>query len=85
VAEWARPVQLLLTDVIMPDMNGKALARALREIHPRVKTLYCSGYAEDVISHRGVLESGVECLEKPFSTRALLDRVRQVLDSDSQK
>jgi len=85
VAEWARPVQLLLTDVIMPDMNGKALAHALREIHPGIKTLYCSGYAEDVISHRGVLEPGLECLEKPFSTRALLDRVRQVLDSEPQK
>ncbi len=82
-AEWSRPIELLLTDVIMPDMNGKSLAQALRKLHPGLKTLYCSGYPEDVISHRGVLEAGVEFLEKPFSTRELLNRVRQILSADS--
>ena len=83
--ECSRPIQLLLTDVIMPDMNGKVLAQSLRESHPGIKTLFCSGYAEDVISHRGVLEPGVEFLEKPFTTRELLDRVRQVLDGNGER
>jgi two-component system cell cycle sensor histidine kinase/response regulator CckA len=80
-----RPIELLVTDVVMPDMNGKAVARTLRASHPRLKTLYCSGYAEDVISHHGILETGVEFLQKPFSRRALLDRVRQVLDADARE
>ena len=74
------PIHLLVTDVVMPDMNGKKLAETLSGRCPDMKVLYISGYAADVISHRGVLDEGVEFLEKPFSRKELLQRMRQVLE-----
>jgi two-component system, cell cycle sensor histidine kinase and response regulator CckA len=73
------PIQLLLTDVVMPGMNGRALAEALVAERPGLKVIYMSGYTDDVIAHSGVLETGVLLLEKPFSALALLGRVRQAL------
>ncbi|MFH1747621.1 MAG: response regulator [Planctomycetota bacterium] len=73
-------IDLLLTDVIMPNMNGRQLSDLLGHAHPNLKTLYISGYTADVIAHHGVLDDGIEFLEKPFSRSALLRRVRQVLD-----
>jgi two-component system cell cycle sensor histidine kinase/response regulator CckA len=73
------PIQLLLTDVVMPGLNGRALAEALMAEHPGLKVIYMSGYTDDVIAHSGVLETGVILLEKPFSALALLGRVRQAL------
>jgi CheY-like chemotaxis protein len=70
---------LLLTDVVMPRMNGAELAGRLREISPRVKVLYMSGYAETAIAHQGRLEEGVDLLEKPFDPNTLLERVRRAL------
>jgi two-component system, cell cycle sensor histidine kinase and response regulator CckA len=73
-------IHLLLTDVIMPGMNGRKLADILRARRPDLKTLFMSGYTSNVIAHHGVLEADVEFLEKPFSRQSLLQRVREVLD-----
>jgi CheY-like chemotaxis protein len=72
---------LLLTDVIMPGMNGRQLAEELRRNRPRLRVLYMSGYAQDVISKAGVLDTGIEFLKKPFSQSRLQERVRKVLDA----
>ncbi len=79
-ARHVGPIHLLVTDVIMPDMNGRRLAEALVERRNGVRTLYISGYPANVIAQHGVLEEGVEFLEKPFSRQRLLQRVRAVLD-----
>jgi two-component system cell cycle sensor histidine kinase/response regulator CckA len=73
-------IELLVTDVIMPEMDGRALSQALTARIPSLKTLFCSGYTADVISHHGVLDPRAEFLEKPFTRRQLLDRVRRILD-----
>ena len=74
-------IHLLLTDVIMPGMNGRELAQRISEIRPNVKVLYMSGYTENVIGHNGTLEAGVRLLQKPFNLRDLKSRVREVLDA----
>jgi len=75
------PVDLLLTDVVMPGMNGKQLAETLRIKRPGIKVLFMSGYAHDVLSTQGMLEPGIAMIHKPFRTVALARQVRQVLDS----
>jgi PAS domain S-box-containing protein len=74
-------IHLLLTDVIMPGMNGRELAQRISEIRPNVKVLYMSGYTENVIGTNGTLDVGVRLLQKPFSLRDLKSKVREVLDS----
>jgi signal transduction histidine kinase/DNA-binding NarL/FixJ family response regulator len=74
-------IHLLLTDVIMPGLNGREVAQRISEIRPNVKVLYMSGYTENVIGHNGMLDAGVRLLQKPFNLRDLKDRVREVLDS----
>jgi PAS domain S-box-containing protein len=74
-------IHLLLTDVIMPGMNGRELAQRISEIRPNVKVLYMSGYTENVIGHNGTLDAGVRLLQKPFNLRDLKSKVREVLDS----
>ncbi|MBZ0264543.1 PAS domain-containing protein [bacterium] len=74
-------VDLLITDVIMPSMNGKELAAKISEIIPGLKAIYMSGYTANVIAHRGVLEEGVNFLQKPFRAVELEKKVREVLDS----
>jgi len=71
---------LMLTDVIMPDMNGKALYEAVTRLLPDIRVLYMSGYTDNVISHHGVLDEGVDFLQKPFSVQELCLKVRKVLD-----
>jgi two-component system cell cycle sensor histidine kinase/response regulator CckA len=73
-------LHLLLTDVMMPGLDGHAVAGALRRDRPELRVLYVSGHAEEVIVKRGVLEAGIEFLAKPFTPSGLLARVRQVLD-----
>jgi two-component system, cell cycle sensor histidine kinase and response regulator CckA len=74
-------IHLLLTDVIMPGMNGRELAQRISEIRPNVKVLYMSGYTENVIGSNGTLDAGVRLLQKPFTLRDLKSKVREVLDS----
>ena len=74
-------IHLLLTDVIMPGMNGRELAQRISEIRPNVKVLYMSGYTENVIGRNGTLDEGVRLLQKPFTLRDLKSKVREVLDS----
>jgi two-component system cell cycle sensor histidine kinase/response regulator CckA len=79
LARDPRPVHLLLTDVIMPKMSGRELAGRFRLLLPDVRVLYMTGYASDAIVHHGVLEPGVEMLQKPYTPLALIRRVQEVL------
>jgi PAS domain S-box-containing protein len=74
------PVHMLVTDVVMPGMNGRTLAERLLEDVPNLKCLFMSGYTDSVMGMGGVLEEDVHFLQKPFSPRALADKVRQVLE-----
>lgn len=73
-------IRLLITDVVMPGMNGKDLAKKITSVNPSLKCLFASGYTADVIAHHGVLEPGVNFIHKPFSVKALASKVRDVLD-----
>ncbi len=79
-AEHPGEIQLLITDVVMPEMNGSDLAQHLLALYPGMKRLFMSGYAADVEANRGVLESGLHFIPKPFSQEALTRRVRETLD-----
>jgi two-component system cell cycle sensor histidine kinase/response regulator CckA len=74
-------IDLTLTDVVMPGMNGRELTEKLLERYPGMKVLYMSGYTDDAIIHHGVLEEGVPFIQKPFSSRDIARKVREVLDS----
>ena len=76
------PIHLLVTDVVMPVMNGRALADRLSSITPGMKVLYMSGYTDNAIVHHGVLDADAEFIAKPFSQNELLAKVRAVLDSE---
>jgi CheY-like chemotaxis protein len=76
-------LHLILTDVIMPEMNGRELADALLASRPRLRRLFMSGYTADVIAKRGVLDEGIDFLEKPFSRQGLAAKLREVLDADA--
>ena len=80
VRGFADTVHLLLTDVIMPGMNGKELAESVTTLRPGIRVLYASGYTANVIVHHGVLTPGVEFIAKPFAASALATRVRDLLD-----
>ncbi len=73
-------IDLLITDVIMPGMNGRELQEKLQEKLPGLKALFMSGYTENVIAHHGVLDEGTEFIQKPFSIVSLTQKVREVLD-----
>jgi two-component system, cell cycle sensor histidine kinase and response regulator CckA len=78
---YTETIHLLISDVVMPDMNGKELAEQLKLIHPELKCLFMSGYTADVIARKGLLEEGVNFVSKPFSIDDLALKVREILDS----
>ena len=79
--QYAGPIHLLLTDVVMPGINGRVLAERLAPRRPAMKVLYMSGYTDSFIAGHGVLEDGTHLLHKPFTEEALTRKVRQVLDA----
>jgi len=74
-------IDLLLTDVVMPQMGGRRLAEHMKVSHPRTRVLYMSGYTDDAILRHGVLEETSAFMEKPFSPEVLARKVREVLDA----
>jgi PAS domain S-box-containing protein len=80
-----RPIDLLVTDVIMPGMNGRALADRLLAKQPKLKVLYISGYTDSFIAGHGVLEEGTFLLHKPFTEEVLVRKVRDVLDGRTRR
>jgi len=78
--EPKKPIHLILTDVVMPGMNGRQLIESLKEVRQDFKVLYMSGYTDNAIVHHGVLEMGVDFIRKPFTFEGLAKKVREVLD-----
>ena len=74
------PIHLLLTDVVMPQLNGRELAEQLQALRPGIKLIYMTGYTEDAVVRHGVSTAGVVCLQKPFLPDTLARKVREVLD-----
>jgi CheY-like chemotaxis protein len=77
---YTKPIDLLVTDVVMPGMSGRELAKKLTQVRPGLKVLYTSGYTDNAIVHHGVLDPGTAFIQKPFSASALAVKVREVLD-----
>jgi len=80
--EHKGPIDLLITDVVMPEMNGRDLAKNFLSLYPQAKRLFMSGYTADVIAHQGVLDEGFFFIQKPFSAQDLAAMVRRVLDGE---
>jgi CheY-like chemotaxis protein/two-component sensor histidine kinase len=78
--EHQKPIHLMLTDVVMPGLDGRELAERAKSFHPGMKVLYMSGYTENTIIHHGVLEKGLNYIQKPFTVDGLARKVREVLD-----
>jgi two-component system, cell cycle sensor histidine kinase and response regulator CckA len=79
--EHVGEIHLVITDVIMPVMNGRQLASNLLSVYPQIKRLFMSGYTADIIAHHGVLDEGVHFIQKPFQLSALAAKLREVLDT----
>jgi two-component system, cell cycle sensor histidine kinase and response regulator CckA len=73
------PIDLLLTDVVMPHVNGRELADRLLALHGRVKVLFMSGYTDNVLKHQGVLEAEGQFIQKPFTPEELARKIRALL------
>jgi CheY-like chemotaxis protein len=78
----ANDLHLLITDVVMPEMNGKELVERIRNIRPAIRYLYMSGYPADMISSDGKLDEGVHFIRKPFSVKEMSQTVRHILDME---
>lgn len=77
--DYAGEIHLLMTDVVMPEMNGRDLAKKLLTLYPDIKRLFMSGYTADVIAHHGVLDEGVHFIQKPFTMKDLTAKIKNVL------
>jgi two-component system cell cycle sensor histidine kinase/response regulator CckA len=80
LASHSVPIDLLITDMVMPGMNGKVLAERMREHFPQLEVLFTSGYSEQLIERHGLLDAGIEFLPKPYTIRSLAEHVRRLLD-----
>jgi len=78
--DYVGPVHLLMTDVVMPGMDGQALAKELQALYPHIRRLFMSGYTADIIAHHGVLDEEMHFIQKPFDIKALAAKVREALD-----
>jgi signal transduction histidine kinase/CheY-like chemotaxis protein len=76
-----KPIHLLLTDVVMPGMNGKEVADQIQKILPAIPVLFISGYSEDVFETKGILDKNINLIQKPFNSDFLMARIREILDS----
>jgi two-component system, cell cycle sensor histidine kinase and response regulator CckA len=76
------PLHLVVTDIVMPGLNGRELAKRLAEMRPDLRFLFMSGYTDNAIAHHGVLDDNVNYLQKPFTPESLAERVRKVLGSE---
>jgi CheY-like chemotaxis protein len=81
----ADKIHLLITDVVMPEMNGRDLAEQITTLNPDIPLLFMSGYTANVIAHQGVLDDGVAFIQKPFSMAEMTAKVRELLDMSSDK
>jgi CheY-like chemotaxis protein len=77
-------IHLVMTDVVMPEMNGRDLAKNLLALYPNLRRLFMSGYTANVIAHHGVLDAGVNFIQKPFSMQGLAAKLREVLAGDDE-
>ena len=77
-------IDLLITDVVLPEVNGKVVAQRLQAIHPEMKCLYMSGYSEDIIANQGVLADGANFIQKPFNLNDLSIKIRDILNRTSR-
>jgi CheY-like chemotaxis protein len=77
----ALKVDMLLTDVVMPGMNGRALAEEARRLRPKIKVLFMTGYSQNAIVHQGRLDPGVQLIQKPLSQAQLATKIRDLLDA----
>jgi CheY-like chemotaxis protein len=82
LAQSQQRIDLLLTDLVLPDMSGRALASRLQSLRPGLKIVYTSGYTEDRIVHRDIADAGLPFVQKPFTPAALLTKIREALDPD---
>jgi PAS domain S-box-containing protein len=80
--EHGNEIHLLMTDVVMPEINGRELAEKLLSLYPNLKWLFMSGYTENAIAHHGVLDEGVHFIQKPFSMQKLSAKIRKVMDEE---
>ena len=78
--EEKKPIHLILTDVVMPQISGRELIEQCREVRQDFKVIYMSGYTDDIITHHGILQKGLDYIQKPFTVEGLARKVRDVLD-----
>ena len=81
--EHAGTIDLLMTDVVMPEMDGRQLEQRIQKSNPGIKCLFMSGYTANVISHHGVLDEGIHFIQKPFTLKDMAMKLRETLGKES--